>query len=213
MKVSVITPTANRYHLLKRCVEQFEAQDYANKELIIGDGSDTALYYNTIPDRRFMNRHTIITLKGLTLGIMRNNLCGHANGEIILHMDDDDIYAPDWITKSVEALLSSGGGCTGLSKAYFRHGEQWYLYKAQENAQPYVCGATMCYFRELWMRNPFNNVNRGEDLQFQTNAGVRAHNYINGFTATIHGDNIASYSKILGSREFSKIVMPAPLAL
>ena len=137
-----------------------------------------------------------------------NGICGIASGEIILHMDDDDIYATDWISKSVDALLCCGGGCTGLSKAYFKHGEQWYLYQAQENAQPYVCGATMCYYRETWMRNPFNNVNRGEDLQFQTNAGVRPHNYIDGFTATIHGDNLHSYSKILGSKEFTKCFFP-----
>lgn len=205
MKVSVITPTANRYNLLERCVRQFEAQDYADKELLIGDGSDTARYYNTIPDRRFMHKHTVITLKDMSLGLMRNNLCGLVNGEIILHMDDDDIYATDWISKSVEALVHCGGGCTGLSKAYFKHGDQWYLYQAQENAQPYVCGATMCYYRSTWERNPFNNVNRGEDMQFQTNAGVRPHTYIDGFTATIHGDNAQSYAPILSSKEFTKL--------
>lgn len=185
--VSIITPcTHDREHMIVRLTEMVNAQDYHNLEWLrsYSDG---------------------------TVGAKRNELCNIAKGEIILHMDSDDTYSFDWISKSVGALITSGGNCTGLSKAYFKQGENWYLYQAQENAQPYVCGATMCYYRSLWERSPFRDIRCGEDLYFQTNAVVRPHKHIAGFTAIIHGNNTSDYDKILKCREFTPL--PSGLAL
>ena len=141
----------------------------------------------------------------MTLGQMRNFCCFKANGDIIVHMDDDDIYAPDWISKSVVALTSSVGNLTGLSSAYFKSPEQWYLYK-WPGTQPYVIGASFCYYRSLWLNNPFKSITEGEDKKFQVGAIIRPHSYIEGFTATLHGGNTCSHKAV----SFMQAITPAP---
>ncbi len=140
-----------------------------------------------------------------TIGMKLNHCIEDAAGTVIIRMDSDDQYAPDWVSKSVKALVGNNGNCTGLSKAYFQHGNDWYLYQQQENTQPYVCGATMCFYRSLWEVNRFRDTNHGEDLHFQTNAIVRPHNYIDGFTAILHGNNTSSHNTI-GMKEFTKVI-------
>lgn len=168
--VTVITPTTlDREQFNESIIQQFNAQDYPNKE-------------------------HLFSTSDLTIGDKRNMLCSLAKGRIIIHMDSDDIYAPDWITKSVNALINSGAQLTGLSTAKFTDGtNNWqYIYKSP---QPYILGATMCYYKSMWEQNKFKDINVGEDAMFCANAGlILPHDYIDGFTATIHPGNTAKKS-------------------
>lgn len=197
--VTVITPTANRPEMLERCIGLFMWQDYPNKELIIVqskdnrymDGLATPVYYsNDISTEK----GTIVYVKDLNTGEKRNIGCEHANGEIIIHMDDDDYYAPDWISKSVQFLLDNDADLVGLNKGYFwqpNHALRWY--ERKPNQQPFVLGATMCYKKSMWQRNKFQPIRIGEDKKFCPNAGkVMAHDYVNGFMCIIHGNNTSS---------------------
>jgi len=184
--VTVITPTANRPELLKRCIKQFLAQDYVNKEMVIVCDEWSDLGEGWATDGTIK----IICSPGV-IGHKRNKCVERATGQIILHMDDDDLYAPDWITRSVAALGSND--LTGLSAAYFYNGAELreFVYAGK---QPYVCGATMCYWKKTWERKPFPNLNSGEDTLFCANNGrVIPHDYKEGFCAMIHGGNTASH--------------------
>jgi len=44
---------------------------------------------------------------GLTLGHKRNQLIQLASGEIVAHFDDDNLYAPEYLSTMVEALYES----------------------------------------------------------------------------------------------------------
>lgn len=161
--VSIITPTtASRSAYLERLFALIRLQDYPNIEHVIeyGDG---------------------------TTGAKRNVCCERARGSIIVTMDDDDSYAPDWISKSVNALLSSRADIVGLSSALFQYGQElWrYDYPTHEN----IHGATMCYKREYWEQHKFANIQVGEDTTFTKGAKLFSHGYIEGFTATIHDSN------------------------
>lgn len=200
--VSVITPTANRPDMLKRCIEMFLAQDYENKEMIIV-GDDFELPENIKPFP-FNKVHFYSNCMELpSIGAKRNRACSFANGEIIIHMDDDDYYSPQWISKSVEALQGSGHkgqkpNLTGLSKAYFHNqaNGKSYLWD-NSRGQPYVCEATMCYYKAVWERFKFPNTNRGEGASFCANAGyIKPHEHINDFVAMLHGGNTASHKEI-----------------
>lgn len=187
--VSVITPTATRPELLRRCIQQFLAQDYANKEMVIVCGNSEDL------PELWEETYGITALGGEygSIGMKRNAGCELAKGQIILHMDDDDLYAPDWITRSVAALGKND--LTGLSAAYFYNGAELreFVYAGK---QPYVCGATMCYWKKTWERKPFPNLNSGEDTLFCANNGrVIPHDYKEGFCAMIHGGNTASHKQ------------------
>lgn len=148
--------------------------------------------------------HIICGVDGIKIGEKRNICCERAKGEIIIHCDDDDIYAPDWISKSVAALVESKSDLVGLSSAYFTSYGAKYLYTAPKG-QPYVVGATFCYWRSTWERNKFRPIQVGEDMHFCASAGkVKSHDYIDGFTATIHSGNTASNEK-LNAKEFVRV--------
>lgn len=196
--VTVITPTANRPEMLKRCIEQFMAQGYQNKEMYIGCNSEYEVSYMQAYFSDKAEGYMPVYMKSWdiekTTGDKRNELIHLSDGEIILHMDDDDYYAPDWISKSVQFLLDNDADLVGLNKGYFwqpNHALRWYERKA--NQQPFVLGATMCYKKSMWERNKFQPIRIGEDKKFCVGAGkVMAHDYVNGFMCIIHGNNTSS---------------------
>lgn len=149
---------------------------------------------DTDPENRIWQWGT----QGLTIGAKRNELIEFARGEIICHFDDDDWYAPDYISKAVSHLIQSGGKITGLDEAYFyRPGDNrmWLFKKAFKHA--YVIGSGMCYYRSEWEKRKFVNKNSGEDLEFQVNPGqIKPHGYIDGFMAMIHKRNTASHKQL-----------------
>lgn len=187
--VSVITPTANRPEMLRRCVGLFLSQDYANKELIII--SDTADGQECWPGNvKFIN--TYDSDNHLTIGEKLNIGMYHAKGIISMRMDDDDLYASDWINLSVNHLLISGADIVGLSNACFYDTTKRQTYELRQpaNSQLVLCGATLCYHRRAWERKPFPDTNYGEDMAFlQNNGRYECHGYKEGFTAIVHGNN------------------------
>jgi cellulose synthase/poly-beta-1,6-N-acetylglucosamine synthase-like glycosyltransferase len=173
--VSVITPTTHdRAHFNERISRIFRAQDYQNKEILFDYG------------------------KG-NVGAKRNKLCSLANGEIILNFDSDDWYAPDWISKSVAALLRFDCDMVGLSTAYFHSptlNKTWqYVYPENENLH----GATLCYRKSFWEKNNYLNMQVGEDSQFVRKAKFMSHGYVDGFISTVHEGN-TSPKNISGER-------------
>jgi glycosyltransferase involved in cell wall biosynthesis len=205
MKVSCIMPTAGRTGFVKRAVENFLAQDWEDKELIIiCEKADKATLKKTLPAAD--NIWEIAMVDKETIGAKRNLGASFSTAEIIVHMDDDDLYAPDWISRSVQALTSSGGNLTGLSTAYYKDvlNDALYLYTYPRTAQPYVLEATMCYYRKYWEQRPFKEISEGEGIDFCAGAIVRPHMYVNGFTATLHGANTASH-KQLCMKEFKLV--------
>src|SRR5688572_17330800 len=89
--VSCIMPTHNRRLFVPHAVRYFLCQDYANRELIIVDDGDDPVQ-DLMPDDhrirylRLDRRHKI--------GAKRNLACKAAQGDVIVHWDDDDWMAP-----------------------------------------------------------------------------------------------------------------------
>src|SRR5262245_38881356 len=89
--VSCIMPTFNRARFTAQAIRYFARQDYARRELIVvDDGSDAAM-----PEERSGGpaiRYVRLDSRK-TVGEKRNIACEAAQGEIILHWDDDDWQA------------------------------------------------------------------------------------------------------------------------
>lgn len=186
-KVTIITPTtADRDEFNQRIRQIVKSQDYDGEiEHLIGFGK-------------------------ASIGIKRNELCSRATGDIILHFDSDDLYAPDWISRSVKALTDSKAELTGLSSCYFYDiSGKLYEYK-WTGGQPYICEATMCYWRKAWDRVKFANTSDGEGKVFCANTRVKAHGYKEGFAAIRHGKNTIS-NIIFGIKEMALIHRQVPL--
>lgn len=135
-----------------------------------------------------------------TIGYKRNALVRMAKGEIIVHMDSDDAYAPDWIAFNVDFLLSNKEiAITGLSKAYFRKGDERYLWD-YKGSQKYVCEATMAYWKhihggtKIFEERTISDCGKGEGERFlMGNGRIMPHTYIDGFEAQITGKNHVSH--------------------
>ncbi|WP_342328689.1 glycosyltransferase family A protein [Pedobacter sp. FW305-3-2-15-E-R2A2] len=188
--VSCIMPTANRQKFIPLAINYFLEQDYPNAELvIIDDGLESAA--RLIPDNPKI-RYFYSEPLG-TIGVKRNHACEKAQGEIIMHWDDDDWYAADWVSKQVEALSSSGADITGLNQVIFYSpsvNKRW-MYEDTDMEQPWLCGATMAYRKSFWQEHPFIDIQVGEDYDFVWNTGAKtfALDYPNGFVAILHAHN------------------------
>jgi len=192
--VSCIMPTANRRRFVPTAIACFLAQDYPASELIILDDGEDAVgdLVPTHPALRYLR-----TARHRSLGAKRNAACDAARGEIIMHWDDDDWYAPDRVRKQVDALCASGAELCGIDRVLFfdpRVPAAW-EYAYTSGGAPWVYGATLCYRRDYWRAHPFADVSIGEDNFFAGAARrdqlcVMSENRF--FVALVHADNTST---------------------
>jgi len=188
--VSCIMPTGNRQQFLRYAIDYFLQQDYPNSELIIlDDGTEPSQSY--VPDDQRI-RYTYTDYIQL-LGTKRNWCCEQALGDIIIHLDDDDWYEKDWISKSVDALLGSDADITGLSDVNFflNASNQHWDFKDDSTLRPWVYGGTLAYRKSFWETNHFRDMNVGEDNEFiwRSAAAIVPHNYTAGYLGVIHRES------------------------
>ena len=192
--VSCIMPTANRAKYIPLAIHNFLVQDYPNTELIIiDDGKESVV--SLIPEDSRIKYYYSASIG--TIGKKRNYACERTAGEIIMHWDDDDWYAPDWISRQVEFLLESEADMCGVEHVHFYSPitDTFWLGTAKYRNHGYrpqwLSGATLAYWRTFWEKHPFEDKNTGEDDSFITKHGanVYAHEYVDGFVALLHPKN------------------------
>lgn len=198
--VSCIMPTANRPHFIKIAIEYFLRQDYIEKELIIVCDKESDLPFIEANERI----KAFILPVYYTLGNKRNFACWKAVGNAIVHLDDDDWYAPDYITHCVSSLGTHD--ITGTSSCYFYQPDtKAWLFEYPKGAQPYVIGSGMCYYKSFWEKHKFADTQTGEDTIFVSKTNnILDHGYGNGIVPIIHGKNTCSHIA-LRNKEFSEV--------
>lgn len=186
-------PTLDRPDFVSSAISYFLKQDYLNKELIIFDNGDKSIL-ELIPDHKDIRYY--YDQKSYLLGTCRNICCEQAKGDIIIHWDDDDWYADDWITQQVNALIGSSADITGLNNVNFRISESNEKWKFRDKLEkkPWVYGATLAYWKSYWLMNPFSELNTGEDNDFVYNSTgkIFAHDYSDGYLGFLHQDNVGT---------------------
>ncbi|WP_118976926.1 glycosyltransferase family 2 protein [Taibaiella koreensis] len=192
MLVSCIMPTTSaRAAFVPLAVRNFLAQDYPQTELVIFDDSDGRVGAALHGDARI--RYIRHPQACTSLGEKRNLACAAARGELILHWDDDDWYAPGWISSQVHTLEQSGAVICGLSSLLFIRplSQQCWQYTYPAGGMPWVAGATLAYRKQYWERHPFPQRNSGEDNHFVWSSGmpVAVNESGAGFAAFIHPGN------------------------
>ena len=191
--VSCIMPTADRRDFLPRAIKSFLSQDYEYKELIIVDDGEDKIH-DLIPQDEPSIKYIPLQEK-CTIGTKRNLACKNADGEIIVHLDDDDQFSMHWISIQVNSLLKSEADITGIDMPIFYEpssGNAWqYTYRNQHKKE-WVHGATLCYTKSFWESNPFKDINEGEDAYFlwsDTEKKIIPHFEIMHYLGTIHSSN------------------------
>ena len=179
---SCIMPTRNRRRFVPLALAYFARQDYEPRELIVLDDGDDPVAELMPDDPRV--RYVRLDRRQ-TVGAKRNMGCRLAKGDVIVHWDDDDWMA-DWrLTYQVAQLREKDADLCGLDRLLFldaRRGQAWqYVYPRAAKSNPrsgqlareeqsrgakWLAGGTFCYRRELWQRNPFPELDVGEDNRF-----------------------------------------------
>ena len=101
--ISVIIPTYNRAHLIKRCAESVLNQTYKNLELIIvDDGStdNTKEVVDSLNDKRIV----YVKQENQGAGAARNKGIDLAKGKYIAFQDSDDVWHLDKLEKQICVL-------------------------------------------------------------------------------------------------------------
>jgi glycosyltransferase involved in cell wall biosynthesis len=134
VRVSVITPTYRRPGALPELYRLFKAQTWPEKELIILDDSPEphpSLKALKDPDVRYVYME-----ERATIGEKRHRLVEMARGGIIAHFDDDDYYAPHYLSTMVAKL---GDGALVKLSAWFGYDQASRLayYWDTEQVMPY----------------------------------------------------------------------------
>lgn len=199
--VTAIMPTKDRPDHVVRAIEYFQRQDYVSRELIIvDDGAEPIADLVAVSG----NIRYVRLDEPLSLGEKRNRACALARGEVIVHWDDDDWYAPHRIRYQVEQLQLHRADVCGTSRLLYldpSHRTAWlYRYPASAPA-PWVGGSSLCYRVETWRRRPFTDIGVGEDTSFVAGRDrastlvLSDHRFV---VALLHDGNVSSR---VGSRE------------
>src|SRR5215831_17523556 len=127
IKVSVIVPTYNRAHTLRRCLDSALGQTISPDEVIVVDDAstdDTTSVVKSISDER-LRLITMPSRKGAQAA--RNVGITNAKGEYIAFLDSDDEWLPQKLEWQIKEIAR-------MEKPCVVHGAGW-IYRDQEKTR------------------------------------------------------------------------------
>lgn len=104
MKVSVIIPTYNEESVIVECLNSLSKQTYKDIEIIIVDDGSTDKTVSRAAS--YESRVTLLRQKHKGPGAARNLGAGHARGEILVFVDSDMTFEPDFVEKLVAPIVA-----------------------------------------------------------------------------------------------------------
>ncbi|MGQ9368539.1 glycosyltransferase family 2 protein [Azospirillum sp. ST 5-10] len=185
--VSIVTPTFLREAFLPLCHACVAGQTYPAVEwLVFDDSPEPSPYLTSRQGERLRYLHA---RQRVPLGDKRNVLLEHARGDIIVHFDDDDFYAPTYV-ETLVGWLEEGHDFAKLSGWFLHtavHGRLGYWDTAaggphfrwarrsrarveqdvpasDDNLVGY--GFSYAYRRRVWQAEPFPSLPALEDAPF-----------------------------------------------
>jgi len=101
--VSVIVPTYQRSLFLAHALQQIRSQDYPNIEIVVVDDSPEPSISSSVVEQYGIVFIRLTERK--SIGEKRNIAVSHANGDVIVHWDDDDFFRRHRISSQVQPIL------------------------------------------------------------------------------------------------------------
>ena len=187
--VSCLMPTRNRRRFVEQSIAYFLRQDYERKELVVLDDGDDRVADLIPADPRV--RYVPLDER-LVLGEKRNRACELAQGEIMVHWDDDDWHAPHRLSYQVAELERHGAALCGTGKVLYLEpaSHRAWLYESPATRRRWISG--LGYRKDLWRENRFAHIPVGEDTRFVWNPRIGSplvlpdHRF---FVGVVHGAN------------------------
>jgi glycosyltransferase involved in cell wall biosynthesis len=172
MKVTAICPTYNRRQYVPCMLACFLSQTLVDSELIVvDDGTDSIA--DLIPDNPRIKyiRLPIDSERRLSTGVKRNIACEQAQGEFIVHFDDDDWSAPGRLENQVSEIERANKQVLSYHNIPYWNVDTRKLYRFHPVCMNIPHGASFCYRRDWWLTHKFED-NCLEDTVFG-NAATR----------------------------------------
>ncbi len=168
-KVSIITPTHNRRHMVSLMINNFKSCSYPAEKLewIIIDDSDSCKGIQDLLPKDIRIKYVRLEVsEKLTIGRKRNIGCSYATGQYIVHMDDDDYYPSDSVSNRIRCLLSNDADCVGSTILGCMNLHNFECYSIGSKAS-ILAEASMAYKKTFWDAYNFReDVYTGEALHF-----------------------------------------------
>ena len=134
--VSLITPTFDRDFYLKYQLQSIRQQDYPALEWLVFDDSPVPSRHLSELDEDWLLYHH--QTERVSIGDKRNRLIEMARGDIIVHIDDDDYYAPHYVRFMVDALEQGGYDLVKLADMFlYSSNHDKFGYWELDNTQPH----------------------------------------------------------------------------
>ena len=183
--VSIITPTFNRPEFFKLAILNFNSFEYPRDKIewIIVDDSDNDETEKQLPPAESRGKYNINYIrpsvqadKLMSIGEKRNLAIRNSKNDIIVCMDDDDYYYPEYLKNRVTSLVSCNKNkntlctvCTHLGTFEFtRIISMIYSPKSGELFREQIAPNTLVFYREFFDEengNNFEDCSRGEAEQ------------------------------------------------
>jgi len=152
-------PVYERPDLLNLALDQIGHTNYKGEiEVIVIDDSKMAMDKSRLSSYLSPKKHTLmyhhLNDRRYTVGAKRNIACNEANGDIIVMMDDDDIYHPDRIDYQVKPILNGDADMSVLRQdiwlQFYGDGHPSKFYKAVPKMAQSVHYGTLAFRKDLW---------------------------------------------------------------
>ncbi|MCF6464133.1 glycosyltransferase [Clostridium sp. Cult1] len=168
--VSIITST-NKPHTLTNILENFNRQDYLEKELTIiinNDSINLEEWSNIAKKNRKVN---IFKLNQKTsLGKCLNFAVDKCQYNIIAKFDDDDYYGPKYISSTIEYFKRTDAKVLGKAANFVYFVEKNILAIRTPNQENryvrFANGSTLVFKKEIFEKVKFRDMSLAEDVYF-----------------------------------------------
>lgn len=172
--VSAVVST-NRPQFVRNVIDTIASQVAVQPELVLlthGFEENEAELQAYAADQGIENLVLLSSPQSDPLGACLNKLVASASGEVIANFDDDDFYGKHYLLDSINAMKFSNADLVGKFATYMYSEKDDMITlrnPGKENMYTdFVTGATFVGWREVFTRNPFLPMSRGEDSRFLT---------------------------------------------
>ena len=171
--VSILTPTYNRQKFIKLCIFNLVNQTYPLDKLEWFILDDSKKPYSQEQLNYIKKNIAPIKLKYIydtnkqTIGSKRNKLVKLASYKTVIMMDDDDIYHPTYVQKSIDTLIDKKVKCVGSNQMIFYHqykpDKRLTLIRCEAKRQ--IHEATLCFTKKYFnSMQGFKKSSQGEGV-------------------------------------------------
>lgn len=201
-RISILTPTYNRPHLLEFFLANIKCQDYPHHllEVVIDDdGKDKFIADDKLNDVKKLlepiKLNYMYYSEKREIGVKRNNLVKNAKSKIVINFDDDDIYNECCISYCYNNIKSNSKiGLVGTNQCIFCYIKDDFKFTAiQCKSKRQIHESGMMLTKKYWKsQGGYAKNSQGEGsklIDFHNEKCIKLLEAQHMFTCICHDDN------------------------